>query len=160
MLNIKSINTAVITLGFELELSDKATRFNVQNPHAVANWVADIKDEFKAALESNQAAEQAITDIETILADHNKLTVGVSSADLKKVYEMLKNRELHPEGDFDKAGRFYLEDYELVDVRAPSAKYPFSQMNAGRTSKFVKAMAEKYKVQTLDQLISLFRKAK
>lgn len=159
MLNIKSINTAVTTLGFELELSDKATRFNVQNPHAVANWVDDIKDEFKAEIELNQAAQKAIAELETILADHSQLTVGVSSADMKKVYEMLKNRELHPEGEFDKAGRFYLEDYELVDVRAPSAKYPFSQMNAGRTSKFVKAMAEKYKVQTLDQLTSLFRKA-
>ena len=131
----------------------------MQNPHAVANWVDDIKDEFKAEIELNQAAQQAIAELETILADHSQLTVGVSSSDMKKVYEMLKNRELHPEGEFDKAGRFYLEDYELVDVRAPSAKYPFSQMNAGRTSKFVKAMAEKYKVQTLDQLISLFRKA-
>ncbi|OPH35178.1 hypothetical protein [Moraxella atlantae] len=160
MLNTQSINTAITTLGFELELSDKATRINAINPHAVQNWVDDIKDEFKDALLSNQNAQQAIADIETLLAEQQTLTVGVSSAELKQVYEMLKNRQLHPAGEFDNAGRFYLEDYELVDVRAPSAKYPFSQMNAGRTSKFVKAMAEKYKVQTLDQLISLFRKAK
>ncbi|MDO4895662.1 hypothetical protein [Moraxella sp.] len=69
---------------------------------------------------------------------------------------MLKERKLHPVGEFDKRGRFYLEDDELVDVRSPSAAYPYSQMSAGRTSKFVKAMAEKYKVQSKDELLALF----
>lgn len=160
MLNAKSINTAVTTLGFELELSDKAVSFNKTNPNAVAIWIDNIKDEFKSELASNQTAQQAIAELETMLDEHANLAIGVSSADMKKVYEMLKNREIHPEGEFDKMGRFYLEDYDLVDVRSPSVKYPYSQMNAARTSKFVKAMAEKYKVQNIEQLISLFRKAK
>ena len=94
-----------------------------------------------------------------LLAEHEQLKTAISKDDLKEVYTMLKNREIHPKGIFDKQGRFYIADDELVDVRSPSSKYPYSQMNAGRTSKFVKAMAEKYKVQSKEELISLFKQA-
>jgi hypothetical protein len=69
----------------------------------------------------------------------------------------LKERELHPRGEFDKAGRFYLADSELVDCRAPSAKYPYSQMQAGRTAKYVKRMNEKYRPQTIEAFLTRFK---
>lgn len=86
--------------------------------------------------------------------DNNECTV--TTDEMKEVYLMLKNRELHPCGEFDKAKRFYLRDSELVDVRTPSARYPFSQMVSGRTSKFVKDIAHKYKCKSKEELISLF----
>ena len=50
----------------------------------------------------------------------------------------LKNRVKHPEGTFDKAGRFYLEEtYPCCFVRSPSRAYPYSQMVHGRTAEHV-----------------------
>ena len=49
------------------------------------------------------------------------------------VYQQLKLREIHPSGHFDKGGRFYLDNDDLVSVRSPSRAYPYSQMIAGRT---------------------------
>lgn len=159
MLNVSIIRAAVNTIAFELELSDKATRFNIGNPATVARFVAEIRETYADEIVENIDLKAALADIDAELARLSASESAITKDDLKTVYVMLKDRQLHPAGEFDKAGRFYLEDAELVDVRAPSAKYPFSQMNAGRTSKFVKAMSEKYKPQTLDQLISLFRKA-
>ena len=159
MLNQKSINATISTLGFELELSDKAVKFNTSNPHAIKLFAQNIADDFKAELAENTEATQALAELNQLIIEHENSTANISKQDLKDVYEMLKERQLHPTGEFDKMGRFYLEDYELVDVRSPSAKYPYSQMNAGRTSKFIKAMAEKYKVQSKDELIALFKKA-
>lgn len=47
---------------------------------------------------------------------------------LTRVYLMLKNREIHPSGAFDKQGRFYATNSDLLNVRTPSAAYPYSQM--------------------------------
>ena len=66
---------------------------------------------------------------------------------IKKVYELLKNREINPAGYFDNAGRFWLENSDLVDVREPSRSWPYSQMMAGRTLKYVKAVAKKFECQ-------------
>lgn len=60
------------------------------------------------------------------------------------VYALLKNRTINPSGSFDKAGRFYLEHSELVNVREPSRSFPYSQINAGRTLKYVQKVAEKF----------------
>lgn len=160
MLNSSIVKSAIDTIAFELELADKATHFNKANPHTVQLFTTNIKADHSAAIESNNDLEKAIAELESELNRHADSTANVSKDDLKAVYIMLKDRLLHPAGEFDKMGRFYLEDYELVDVRSPSSKYPFSQMNAGRTSKFVAAIADKYKVQNRDELIALFRKAK
>lgn len=86
------------------------------------------------------------------IAEHNKKEIKVTSDEMKEVYLQLKDRHKNPRGSFDKAGRFYLIDIELVDVRNPSSKYPYTQMDAGRTAKFVKSLAEKYKCQSKDEL--------
>lgn len=78
----------------------------------------------------------------------------------KLVYQLLKDRKLHPKGEFDKGGRFYLQYGELVNVRTPSRAYPYSQMAAGRTLKFVKALCAEYKIATLQELVSYFEKDK
>ena len=72
---------------------------------------------------------------------------------LKEVYLMLKNREIHPSGSFDKQGRFYAKNSDLLNVRTPSAAYPYSQMTAARTLKYVKAVASKFECSTKDELI-------
>lgn len=156
MKNQSLINAAIANIGFELELSDKETHINSNNPHAVATFISFIDNEYADALSNNAEAQKAFTNLKTLLDEHHAQSVGVSKDDLKAVYQLLKDRKIHPKGIFDKMGRFYLEDDELVDVRSPSAKYPFSQMNAGRTAKFVKAIAEKYKVQSKDELLALF----
>lgn len=152
MKNQTLINSTISTIGFELELSDKRVRFNTKNPAAVQRFINNIQEEFADELAANLDAKQAVEQLQSLLDEHNTQTVNVSKDDLKEVYLMLKDRKLHPVGEFDKRGRFYLEDDELVDVRPPSASYPYSQMSAGRTSKFVKAMAEKYKVQSKDEV--------
>ena len=56
-------------------------------------------------------------------------------------YLKLKNREIHPEGTFDKGGRFYLAESEKHDccrgIRSPSRAYPYSEMKHARTLKHV-----------------------
>jgi hypothetical protein len=62
-------------------------------------------------------------------------------------YLKLKNRKTHPEGTFDKGGRFYLAESEKHDccrgIRSPSRAYPYSEMKHARTLKHV---AHKYNV--------------
>lgn len=70
------------------------------------------------------------------------------------VYKMLKERVIHPSGTFDKAGRFYSANPDLINVRSPSRAWPNSHMLACRTKKYVKKVCEKYKCKTLEDLIS------
>jgi len=86
--------------------------------------------------------------------------MSIEKSEIKEVFTMLKNRELHPRGEFDEKGRFFLEDSHLVDVREPSKRYPYSQMTAGRTMKFVKAVITEYKINDKEDLISRFKKSK
>lgn len=72
--------------------------------------------------------------------------------DIKSVFTALKNREQHPRGTFDKAGRFYLEDGDIAYVRSPSRVYPFSEMLHGRTKKFLKALIKKHNCKTTEDL--------
>jgi len=69
------------------------------------------------------------------------------------VYEMLQNREIHPSGEFDKQKRFYLTHGHLVDVRSPSKAWPNSEMFAGRTKKYVKAVYQEFKPKTINSLL-------
>ncbi|AKI27688.1 hypothetical protein [Moraxella phage Mcat17] len=153
MLNKSIVANLVSTIGFELDLTDAQTKINISNPAELKRFIAEYDHS------DNKDAQEAIDELKAVIAEHETKAIGVSKDELKQVYVMLKERQLHPRGEFDKAGRFYLDDADLVDVRPPSTKYPYSQMSAGRTAKFVKAMAEKYKVQTIEELISLFKKA-
>jgi hypothetical protein len=74
---------------------------------------------------------------------------------INEVYKMLKDRQIHPRGSFDKHGRFFLENSDLVNVREPSRSHPYSQMSAGRTKKYVKAVAAKYSPKNKHELIYL-----
>jgi len=73
---------------------------------------------------------------------------------IKEVYTMLKNRDINPAGEFDKQGRFYAKNKDLINVRTPSAAWPFSEMIACRTLKYVKLVCEKYNCQTKEDLIN------
>lgn len=68
----------------------------------------------------------------------------MSNNPINQVYELLKNRSINPSGTFDKAGRFWLQNGDLINVREPSRSWPYSQMQAGRTLKYVKAVAKKF----------------
>lgn len=159
---MKKFKANIEELGFELELSDKWTDFDYSNTAKIEIFIDKIEEDEKcqSELENNEAARTALESLKQEIEDFKKIEVNLSKEDLKKVYIMLKERELHPKGSFDKAGRFYLDDSELVDVRPPSAAYPYSQMKAGRTSAFVKKMADKYKATNLNELIALFVKNK
>lgn len=153
MLNKSIVANLINTIGFELDLTDAQTKINLSNPAELNRFIAEHDNS------GNPDAQEAINELKAVIAEHETKAIGVTKDELKQVYVMLKERKLHPRGEFDRAGRFYLDDADLVDVRPPSTKYPYSQMSAGRTAKFVKAMAEKYKVQNLEQLIALFKKA-
>jgi hypothetical protein len=68
------------------------------------------------------------------------------------VYVLLRSRTIHPSGNFDSKGRWYSSNNDLIDVRQPSKAYPYSQMTACRTLKYVKAVAKKYNCKTFYQL--------
>ncbi len=74
---------------------------------------------------------------------------------IKIVFDKLKNREIHPSGHFDDSGRFYLYNADLIDVRQPSRRYPYSQMLAGRTLKYVTAVANKFNCYNAEELEKL-----
>jgi len=54
---------------------------------------------------------------------------------IANLFISLKEREENPEGSFDKAGRFYLENkFDCCDyIRTPSRRWPYSEMIHGRT---------------------------
>lgn len=72
--------------------------------------------------------------------------------EIKKIYQELKARDIHPSGYFDNAGRWYAEHEELISVRAPSRSFPYSQMSACRTLKYVKAVCAEFDCKTEDEL--------
>lgn|GEM_PF-1680279 len=148
------------TLAFELSLSEKDTKFNPKNSVYLERFLEFLDDDYAKDLSENEDAKNAYDGLKQLVAAIKSRGHTLSKADIKTVYTLLKDRKLHPKGMFDKMGRFYLEDSELVDVRAPSTKYPYTQMNAARTSKFIVAMADKYNVNYLEELIDLFNKDK
>lgn len=73
---------------------------------------------------------------------------------INEVYKMLKEREIHPSGTFDNAGRFFAHNDDLIDVRYPSRSWPHSHMLACRTKKYVTKVCEKYNCKTKEELIN------
>ena len=82
-----------------------------------------------------------------------KTTKENLNAAIESVYRKLQNREIHPSGQFDSGGRFYLDNADLVKVRTPSRAYPYSQMLAGRTKKYVKGVAEKFNCENEEDIL-------
>ena len=72
---------------------------------------------------------------------------------INEVYTMLKDREINPSGYFDDGGRWFSHNADLIDVREPSRAWPYSQLTACRSRKYVAKIAEKHKVQSVEQLI-------
>ncbi len=56
-------------------------------------------------------------------------------------FENRQSRRVHPDGTFDKAGRWYPSDSESCgccdEVRGPSRSYPYSYMVHCRTAKHI-----------------------
>ena len=74
---------------------------------------------------------------------------------INEVYKMLKSREIHPTGNFDKGGRWYSREIEFIEgIREPSRAWPYSQMTACRTKKYVKFISKKYNCKSLKDLLS------
>ena len=74
---------------------------------------------------------------------------------IQTVYEMLKNRSIHPSGHFESSiptRRWHATHADLINVREPSRAYPWSEMSACRSKKYVKAVQEKYNCQTVEEL--------
>ena len=78
----------------------------------------------------------------------------ITNEQIKEVYQMLKDRIIHPSGTFDAKKRFTAQNDDLINVRAPSARWPFSHMTACRSLKYVKAVCEKFECKDIDDLIS------
>ena len=74
---------------------------------------------------------------------------------IKKVYQLLKDRDIHPTGKFDSGGRWYAANSDLINVRSPSRSFPYSEMSACRARKYVKACAEKFDCKTEAELIAV-----
>ena len=86
--------------------------------------------------------------------------MSISAEDITAVYKDLRDRQAHPRGHFDKAGRWYSHYPDLVGhVRWPSRHYPYSQMSAARSKKFVRALAETHGCKTVAHLRSLAHSA-
>lgn len=154
-----TINNLIDTICFELSVSDRHATFDYDDSSAISRFIERIQDDYGDELRDNNDAMEALNALKSKLKELEAATSALTKEELKSVYLKLKSRELHPMGEFDKMGRFYLKDSELVSCRAPSTKYPYSQMNAGRTGKFVKAIADKYACKTVEELESRFNKA-
>lgn len=68
------------------------------------------------------------------------------------VYADLKDRKIHPSGSFDTEGRWWAEHRDLIDVRAPSRRFPYSEMLACRTRKYVAAVQKKFNCKSVEEL--------
>ena len=71
---------------------------------------------------------------------------------IKTIYRELRDRHINPSGEFDKQGRWYADNSDLINVRTPSRAWPYSEMVACRTKKYVTAVAEKFNCKTVDDL--------
>lgn len=72
---------------------------------------------------------------------------------IEAVYQKLKSRGIHPTGIFNEQGRWRAANGDLIYVRTPSVRYPYSEMNACRTKKYVLKVAAKYGCITEQELL-------
>lgn len=67
-------------------------------------------------------------------------------AHVLKVYEARKSRVIHPEGQFDRGGRWFPSKNENADnyasrIRCPSRAWPLNLMNSARSRKHINALS-------------------
>ena len=74
---------------------------------------------------------------------------------IKEVYLMLKYKEINPSGYFDQGGRWFSHNQNLINVREPSRAWPYSQLTACRSLKYVKKIADINGTQSIEELIKL-----
>lgn len=79
----------------------------------------------------------------------------ITKDDIQAVYAALRDRKINPTGSFDGAGRWYAAHADLIDVRSPSRAWPYSQLKACRTRRYVAAVAAKFSPATRAELKSL-----
>ena len=78
----------------------------------------------------------------------------MNSEIIQSVYLQLKERKIHPSGSFDKAGRWFADRQEAVaHIRSPSRAYPYSEMVACRTKKYVRFVQEATGAETEEALL-------
>lgn len=71
-------------------------------------------------------------------------------------YNLLQTRRVNPKGEFDKAGRFYLDIRPNCDIRSPSRHYPYPEMTHGRTLDYVCQINEIEKCEKLKKMKLIF----
>ncbi|MFB6349936.1 hypothetical protein ACFBZI_12025 [Moraxella sp. ZJ142] len=152
MLNQSKIDKHIDNLAFHLELEDSQTNFDTKNPFAVEQFLQQLKEEYAFEVQNIKTIRNAYNKVQKLVQEHRSQPDLLGTDEIKAVFIKLKARKLHPIGGFDKMGRFFLKDWELVNARPPSKKYPYSQMTASRTSAFVKEIAKKYKPRTQEDL--------
>ena len=81
------------------------------------------------------------------------VTDNTTKTAINRVYRELADREIHPSGSCDRQGRWYADNSHLINVRSPSNSWPYSEMVACRTKKYVTAVAEYYGVKTYRGII-------
>ena len=72
---------------------------------------------------------------------------------INEVFRQLKEREINPTGTFDRAGRWYAHNSEFISARPPSRAYPYSEMGACRTKKYVTKICFSKNITTLIELL-------
>ena len=81
---------------------------------------------------------------------------------INQLFELSKERKVHPSGSFDAQKRWYPDPVlykEVGSIRMPSRAYPFSFMVHCRTKKFIARLLEKYKPANLEQAIDLYTRS-
>ena len=99
-----------------------------------------------------QALEKQKRRVSANLATFREKKMADVNKAITTIFLELQHRTLHPAGYFDKAGRWYTDYPELISVRTPSRSYPFSEMAACRTKKYVAKIAEKFGCKTVKTL--------
>ena len=72
---------------------------------------------------------------------------------INEVTQLLKTRVVHPSGTFGKGKKFYASNSDLINVRSPSHRWPFSELNACRTRIYVTKVADKFNCKTVKTLL-------
>ncbi|MHA2811590.1 hypothetical protein ACRZ5S_04420 [Vibrio scophthalmi] len=72
---------------------------------------------------------------------------------VNKVYEMLQDSDIYPSGSFGTANRFYADNSHLISCRSPSRSFPYSELNACRTKKYVAKVMQYYNCKSVKTLL-------
>ena len=84
-----------------------------------------------------------ISEIKRLLKEKSEKEV------IQEVYESRKSRITHPNGSFDKAGRWDPDETEFQDccryIRKPSRTYPYSLLKHCRSKKHIRNLVKSLK---------------